>query len=797
MLRFLSILFVFFCFCNTSLSQNSKAEQTKTFITESNNLHKEYLEKFSIHTNKSVYFSGESIWFKAYIVYDITETPNYETTNLHVNIYDAEKKLVANQLCYVTNGNANGKIKIPEDLKSGTYYIELDTNWNSNFKNTYIKPIQINNLQDDFINKTNSESFINNIIDFQFYPESNVILKNAENTIYFIVTENNLPLELNGNVIDSNGEVVSQFNSDKNGLGSFKLRTNKDAKYYVAYNKEKFEIPKAQETGFIIHKNENNESNDSISLSLITNETTIQQQKGTTFFAVIHRKGYVLSAIPVTLNEDHYSYNLNLSKKDLFNGVNTITLFNKNNQPIAERNFYSNNKKLIKLEATKISQTKDSTYIKINLKNTYTNTNVSISVLPENSLMYKNQYNILTDFLVTPYINDKTGSITEYFSEESNTNKLDTYIQTKSKNNFVNLSNNTKGNLKHEVGIKIKGFVILDNEVAQNSKIMLTSQENNIVLVSKLKPDNTFAFDNLLLKQNSSYKLSLVDNNGKLLKATIKINEEFIDYKPEAVSSKYLNNFYINNYRDEETTHQSSKEITKLEYLDEVVLEAKIQKIILPDDYPDPKVRGNSVTKTYLIDENQYTIGDSALDVVKDLPGVLINSFGRLATSRGPKSIIPGSRNDEVAVIMNGVRVSDLAILLSIDATEIVEAKVNASGAGYGLDGFAGVIILKTKGVGNPFKNKNTNTESHLIKGNVDFGFTITDQNYSNYEMNFPTKNSKIHYSALDWLTNVDLKPNTDNFITVYNNHLDNIKLIINGQNDKGNLVFEIFIFKN
>ncbi|WP_452231474.1 hypothetical protein, partial [Lacinutrix sp. MEBiC02595] len=119
------------------------------------------------------------------------------------------------------------------------------------------------------------------------------------------------------------------------------------------------------------------------------------------------------------------------------------------------------------------SSTKDSTSITLNLKNIYTNTNVSISVLPENSLMYQNQYNIVTDYLVTPYLKDKTGNITKYFSEDFNQSKLDTYIQTKSKNNFVNLPNNNIKTRKAEVGTRIRGSVILKEANTQNAKVML------------------------------------------------------------------------------------------------------------------------------------------------------------------------------------------------------------------------------------------------------------------------------------------------------------------------------------
>ncbi|WP_452228106.1 hypothetical protein, partial [Lacinutrix sp. MEBiC02404] len=331
-----------------------------------------------------------------------------------------------------------------------------------------------------------------------------------------------------------------------------------------------------------------------------------------------------------------------------------------------------------------------------------------------------------------------------------------------------------------------------------------------------LKPNNTFVFDSLLLKQNSNYKLSLVDFKGKLLKASMHVNEQLIDYKPELVTSKDWNDYYIKGFDNKHTDDIASRQIKKQVYLDEVVVEAKTNKIVLPDDYPDPKVRGNSVTKTYIIDKNRYSPNQTAMDVIKDLPGTLVDvNSTAIRSTRGQKSIVKSQTNvaseminintgarsisssEDMTIILNGVRVTDFNILRNLSATEIIEAKVNASGAGYGLDGFAGVIILKTKGEINPFKNVTNNTESTLKIGNVDFGFTISTANYANFDMQFPTKNSRIFYSTLDWLPNVNLKPNTDNTIRVYNDNLDEIQLLINGQNDQGNLVFKVIRIKN
>lgn len=801
------ILFYLLLHPTISMSQNATQRVSETLEKKNPFLHDLLLEKFFIHTNKTVYFQGETLWFKAYVAFDINETPNYKTSNLNVNIYNSKKELILSQLVFVANGKVSGEIELPENLIKGVYFIQLETLWSKNFNKSYFSSFEILdfNKEETPEEKTlKKEIQTNNTLNIHFFPESSSLLNSTDNVIYFNTVLGNNPMAVSGKIIDiTTNKTISEFQSNPEGLGKINLNYNSSSNYEAVLNDNnktvKFKLPQAKSTGFIIHKKELPNTENNMLFSIKTNKETLDLKSGETVFVVVHRKGFVLSSIPLVLEKNYYSYNLNLLKDDLFYGVNTITIFNKSNQPVAERSFYNDKKKAIELDITKLASKNDSTTLNFKLLNKYTKVNLSVSVLPEDTKLYHNQNNILSDYLINPYLNTPLNHSAHFLNNKNNSEVLDTYIQTKTKRAFntEEYQIHKADGYKAENGVRISGFIQAPLQNLETCKVMLTSNENNIAIAKKINKDRSFEFDSLLLKKASNFRIALIDNNGKILKAHFAINKEGIHYKPDTLIKYDIEDYYKLNTSSEKEQHQKNN-IQNLEELTEVQLTGKTKKTVLVDDYPDPKVRNNSVTKTYEIIENRYQPNHTAMDVIKDLPGLLVdNNASIIRSTRGAKSIVTGSRNDQMSVILNGVRVGDFAILRNISATDITEAKINSSGAGYGLDGFAGVIILKTKFDAHvEYKKALSDINSNYTMSTAQFGFTITDSSYSNYDLIFPNSNSSNYYSTLDWLPNVTVYPNADNKITVYNEGNKDLLLVINGCNDKGDLIYKTITIK-
>ena len=96
----------------TISSQENFSEQTKDYLSGNTYLTSVDKENFYLHTNKTTYYSGEKIWFKAYVVEDSNNKPSYTTSNLFLNFYSPEKKLISSQLFYVSAGFTYGEIDL-------------------------------------------------------------------------------------------------------------------------------------------------------------------------------------------------------------------------------------------------------------------------------------------------------------------------------------------------------------------------------------------------------------------------------------------------------------------------------------------------------------------------------------------------------------------------------------------------------------------------------------------------------------------------------------------------------------
>jgi len=88
-------------------------------------------EKFHIHLNQPLYLSGETIWYKIY-------TTNFQDHANHskiayINIHDKTGVLLLQQKLELSEGMANGSLKIPLIWQEDCYYFTCFTKWNLQF----------------------------------------------------------------------------------------------------------------------------------------------------------------------------------------------------------------------------------------------------------------------------------------------------------------------------------------------------------------------------------------------------------------------------------------------------------------------------------------------------------------------------------------------------------------------------------------------------------------------------------------------------------------------------------------
>ncbi|HLV15534.1 MAG TPA: hypothetical protein VKY41_10155 [Xanthomarina sp.] len=807
-----NILFsiLFFLLALGVSSQEIFTEQTKEFLDKNVYLSNIEKEKFYLHTNKTIYYSGEKIWFKAYIVEDSNNKPHPSTNNLFVNFYSPEKKLISSQLFYTEAGFTYGEIDINAELVSGTYYIDLDTNKNRNFKNGSVIPIQIISTS----NKENNESSVsiasNNhpstentkdhyIIDF--YPESQTVLQDELNNIAFTIKNNGVPVKASGNIIDNKtGETVSFFMSDIYGMGKISLMYNSTFTAVMNINgiEKSFPLPFSNSLGFIIQKKLRSNNKNTTSFLLKTNNKTCSHFKNESLILVLHRNGFAKSVASIEIKPEVTNYQINFLNENLFSGINTLTLFDKNNNPISEYSFW-NTPENIEIDVIPHETSTDSITLNFNMLNKLADANLSISVLPAAAISYNNQQNIITEFQLAPYLNDSGFNLANYYTKTNgNKHSMDLLLQTAMKKNNIQGKIKSENDLvfKAEHGIKIKGSVNVKDKDLSNHQVMLSSTENNILLIKPLKGHKQFEFDSLMLAHPSKYKLALLNNKGEIEKANFYIYKSFNTYRPDSLLTKPTP---IYDKAKFETVYNIEDAYLPLllneEILDEVLIKSRIasDKEIMKSRIEE-KIRSKGFSKIHIPDERTFA-GSDLVFYLRSLPGLKVIQDSRSVTimsSRGPGagSLKSGGQQDPYLVYLDDIPLNDHSELLNIQMHDIASVAVNPTGAGYGIQGAGGVIhiISKTaeitKGTG---ENKNPNIQV----SDTEFGFSSPTEPFNNSDIYYPNQSSEELYGTIDWIPNFYLNSNTPNYLTISTKKHQNIKLFINGMNAKGQLIYK------
>ena len=803
--RILTVALLFFTLI--SFGQKNLEKKVNSLIA-SDNFQTLRIEKFFLHTNKSIYFSGESIWFKAYVVNNDSNVPSLETTNLYINVYDPELNLISSELFFVENGMTNGNIELPNTLKSGMYYLQLDTQWNRNFKEGTIFNISVENLSNTDNSEFDPKNGVPSINEAEpnvspeeplitFFSESQTLLDGIQNMIIFSTKKN-----IKGVIIDDNtGKPIAAIRSNELGIGAFKVLQNSTFTAILNVDNKEIEIklPKAVKKGFVIHKISGNYDSETVNFELNTNEETLKEFAGTHTFAVLHRNGSIKSVAPIEINKSTKEYKISFFKQDIFNGMNTITLFNEDNQPITERHFYWKTENFADIQVTKSTQENDSLSLNLLLTNKSIPINISMSVLPKNTKVFNEDYSILSSFLVSPYL-DKHNSIANLDTIANS--ELDFYIQAHITSNPFPYKNINKKNLtfKNENGITLKGSLNTKEEDLIGYKIMLTSRENNLLLVQPLNNDKTFEFNALLLTHPSKYQLSILNKKGEIKKANFFVYNSYTSYKANPKLNMSIRQ--KKDIAEKEVKHSNLEnfdltlpEYDNLEELDEIVIKADRVK---EDQEKQKKLRNSGVqgvafSRIYEPSKSPFAKGD-ILQYFRTIPGITVKYTPDNTPYLNNERFIKTLNNLGDApfnILLDGTPLgTDLSVINFRQASEFEYILVNFRGAGFGALYPQGVINMVTlKG---PNGEKLAPTNPNIQINETQFGFNLAEERYEKPVFTFPTYSAKENFRTLDWIPNYQVEPKIYNTLKINVEDANGIKLIINGLSASGDLIYQV-----
>ncbi|MEO6289669.1 MAG: hypothetical protein ABIO76_07110, partial [Ginsengibacter sp.] len=215
-------------------------------------------EKIYLHTDRSSYICGETIWFKAYVTAAATNKPLPVSKVVYVELLNRNRQPVLQQKIAVKGGFGNGSFELPFSMSSGNYQIRAYTNWMKNFpaEAYFRKPITIVNTK-----KNLDSTAIASPVHYTaaFFPEGGNLVNGLRSKVAFKVTDNKSKgVDCHGMIVNESNDTVASFKTAHAGMGHFYLTpaTGKNYRAVITLKNGyllKKDLPKAYDAGYVMH----------------------------------------------------------------------------------------------------------------------------------------------------------------------------------------------------------------------------------------------------------------------------------------------------------------------------------------------------------------------------------------------------------------------------------------------------------------------------------------------------------------------------------------------------------------
>lgn len=771
------------------LGSISHAQEKNLTPTEVLSDYSEYFnlnrETVYLHLNKTVFAPTEDLWFAIYAYNTKYHIPNPATTNLNVNIYDVEGDLIEAKTFFVGNGKGAGFLKLDSiNYPPGHYLMTASTRYMDNFLEDISFSERFTILGH---NPPKSDSIK---YDLQVLPEGGHLVEGISNTVgvKLINSTGKGVVFAEAKVVDGDGQVVTHFKSNSFGLSKFTLIPTPNQTYSVVVSLSNGreitqKLMPAEKTGVIMTAN--TLLPDKVIFSIKTNSATFKSIQGNNLFIGIGHKGD-MKILSLTMSQDLEAI-LRIPRTALSPGMNRVTLFNSEIQPIAERLIF-NREGLQRKELTARyeKRVKDSLIIGLHSPDSLGLHSMSISVLPAGTKAYSPSNNLLSAFFIEPYIQGNLENGGYYFSDEKDLRRrdydLDLLLLTQgwSKYSWNNIFNHPPQEyFPHEQGFTLTGKVGNRNKKKQN-QLFVKSPKSQFFKMLEINEEGEFTIESIYLLENDSISFGLIhDRKGKVSKPGIYF--QLLPLKKAgripAWSMPMEKTERLNTPTGIQDSVFSMDFLKNRVALSEIVLEA-VEEI---KENKDIKHSEMYFQTDYGRDFKMFTYVTGYIRA----NGFIVNEgFSDVSIYNRRKLSIHGYSSP--IIFLDGMQLYDLSELYMLPTSDIESISINKSGAGYGIRGSGGVIrITRKTNYGSSRVRQTTNVS--ILENGFSNNREFYAPKYASYENSFFRE-----YGSIAWFPDVRLDENGKTAIKVWNTTQPKLKLFVEGITENGGVISEV-----
>ncbi len=408
---FCSILFLFFIV--NAFSQDAISTVQQSFEKYNAAV---YQEKVFLHTDKTVYITGEILWFKCYITDAVSNHLSALSKICYIEVINNDNRQLLQAKIAIDSGTGNGSITIPSSIRTGNYLLRAYTSWMKNFDPGFYFEQSISIINPDKkAGSTKMDTIPRNSI--EFFPEGGNLVYGLNNTVAFKVTNAyGKGVSVKGIIVNGKNDTILNFETERFGMGTFIFNPIKDNEYHCVININNktltYTLPEIYTSGWAMHLKDEGST---LRINVTTNVETEH-----TVYLFVQAKGLAKYAKIEYLKKGVAEFIMN--KSDIGDGISQLTVFNENKQPVCERLYFKRPTRLLQIKLLN-SGTDFQTRKKVTLNiltneasGNPVNADMSVAVYLLDSLQPEQEMNILNYLWLSSDIKGTVESPQYYFN---------------------------------------------------------------------------------------------------------------------------------------------------------------------------------------------------------------------------------------------------------------------------------------------------------------------------------------------------------------------------------------------
>ena len=750
-------------------------------------------ERIYIHYDKSGYSAGETIWFKAYMMSEVI--PADESKTLYIDWIDDKGNLLVHAVSPMVEAVTNGQFEIPAEYKGKSLHVRAYTKWMLNFDSAFLYNKEIPVLTKD---RTAADTKTKAIPSIFFFPEGGDIIAGISNKIAFKANDQwGRPVKVKGIVVNSQGKTEDNINTIHDGMGYFFLTPKNGVSYTVKWKDERgvehtTALPKTQTDGAAIQvdlSGTNRIFSVTCSPGIISTMDTVHLI-GTLYQHTVFKIARATGSSPIKGS---------IPTAGLPSGIMTITLFDKNWNPLSERITYINNNDYSfqpQMEVQRWGLNKRArNEIKITVPDSLV-ANLSIAIT-DAGIGTDSSSNIISHLMLSSELKGQVYNPAYYFSNNSDSanHHLDLVMLTHGWRRFkwdeiVRGKINPPLYAKDTSYITLSGKVlgVLPGQINQDASVLLMIRQKDKegqMILAPVEANGTFNDPGTIIFDTAQVYYSF--QKAKELK------DASIQFMTERLPAPSLNpsNFYkpyglapdtTGNYRQFMLADEANSlaEMMKIKTLENVTVKSKgkSQTQLLEEKYASGLFSGGDGYQFDLVND---PFASSALNIFSYLQGKVaglqINNSGANPSLQW-RGGSPQLYLDQTPV--------DASFISSLSVSDVAYIKVFRPPFMGGFNGANGAIAIYTRR-GGDLKSE----PGKGLANNKVFGYSPIKEFYSPNYATFSTRNEQRDIrTTLYWNPSVLTTPQKNQVVfSFYNNDVSNaFRVIIEGMTRDGKL---------